>query len=65
MHNVGWLKHMHFQPNDITCVLELKDAEDIGNDVEPHAGNATSEMSVTPLKLGGSIMWSDLLWYQL
>ena len=56
---------MHFQPNDITCVLELKDAEDIGNDVEPHAGNATSEMSVTPLKLGGSIMWSDLLWYQL
>ena len=59
-HDVIWLKHVHFQPDDITGVSELEGTGDIIDDMEEiHAYDATSDTSVTPPKSGGSVTWND------
>jgi len=58
-HDVIWLKHMHFQPDDITGVLELENMQGIVDGIEEvHADNATYDMNVTPQKSGGSVTWN-------
>ena len=42
IHDVVWLRHMHFQSDDITGVLELKNIQDIVDDMkEVCADNGT------------------------
>ena len=53
--DVIWLKCMHYQPDDTTGILELDDAQDIGNNDEVSADDATSTDSVSPSKKGGNI----------
>ena len=57
--DIIWLKCMRFQLDDVTGVLELKDAQDIADDMELCADYATSDLSVTSLKLGDSVMWNN------
>jgi hypothetical protein len=51
--DIIWLKRLHFQPDDVTGVLELDTAEDIGNN-----GNTPEQINL-PLKSGGKVTWSD------
>ena len=48
--DVIWLKYMHYKPNDTTDILKLDDAQDIGNNDEVSADDATSKDSVSPSK---------------
>lgn len=52
---------MHYQPNDITVILELKDLQDSCGDVVGHADDTISEGSATPPMQGSSVMWSNLV----
>ena len=51
--DVIWLKRLHFQPDDVTGVLEVDTAEDIGNNCD------MPEQMILPLKLGGKVTGSD------
>ena len=60
MHDVIWLKHMHFQPDNVARVLELEDVQDVLDDIEDVcADSVMSDASVTPLKSGGNVTWHD------
>jgi hypothetical protein len=50
---------MHFQPDDVTGILELEDTQDISDDMELCTDKVVSEASVIPLKPGGYVMWND------
>ena len=50
---------MHYQPNNITGILELDDAWGIIDDNDVGTDNVTSDDSVAPSKMGGNITWSD------
>jgi hypothetical protein len=50
---------MDIQPDGVTGILELKDAQDIGDDMELCADDVTSDASGTPLNPGGGIPWND------
>jgi hypothetical protein len=53
MRDVIWLKRLHFQPDDVTGMLELDTAEDFSdNSNKPVQNNL-------PLRLGGEVIWSD------
>jgi hypothetical protein len=41
---------LHYQTNEVTGILELNDAWDIGDDDEVGADNATLNNGVTPLE---------------
>ena len=51
---------MYSQPDDIVSVLKLGAMQYIIDDMEEvWADNATSDVSVTPPQLGGSVTWND------
>lgn len=52
---------MHFQPNDFTEVLELKDVQHIGDDMELHINDVAFDVSVTPPKPRWRVMLNDVV----